>query len=91
MSITYCCLLCCVFSAVSNRSMRLFVIGHSQKGKSTILRTLKGDKLTKDMLTKVVTLERRQPDRERENGKQGEREREREIINFFFRCSRYTV
>lgn len=36
------------FSAVSNKSMRLFVIGHCKKGKTTVLKTLRGDKFLKE-------------------------------------------
>jgi GTPase SAR1 family protein len=39
--------------AVVNKTMRLFVIGHSQKGKSTVLRTLKGEKPSKESISRA--------------------------------------
>lgn len=57
-----------IHSAVSNRSMRLFVIGHCQKGKSTILKTLKGEKPSRDVVTRArseSTSERRFSDKDK--------------------------
>ena len=34
-----------MFSAVPNTSIRLFIIGHYHKGKTTILRVLRGEKV----------------------------------------------
>ena len=54
----------CYCRAESNTSMRLFVIGHANKGKSTVLKTLRGERMTKENLG--ATEEKRGGEGERE-------------------------
>ena len=49
------------------------MIGHANKGKSTVLKTLRGDKMTKEILGAT----------EEKRGGKGEREREREKYFLF--------